>query len=505
MKKICILFSVFLLIPTLVSAEEDNLSLTVYSSADPAGFNPKQYVAQQRAGYNPHYITNVPGFGVVKEGRKIDLKAGINKIRFEDVAQHVDPTTVSFVDLGDKTTKILEQNFEFDLLNSAKLLDKYTNKKIELVYYRGAEGVEDIIKGTLLSSRDHKLILQTAKGIQILNQSGNIRLGKLPGGLITKPALVWKLRTKNSGKHNVRTTYQTDGITWRADYNLVLSDDEKSADINSWVSLLNLTGKSFKNTQLKLIAGDVQRVQPNQHRNMRYAAKASMEMRDQSVAFKEKSFFEYHLYTLPRKTDVLSNATQQITLFEPASDVGVEKVLVYYGNQGVYYGYGSPATDRHLGNQSNKKVDVYIRFENEKENQLGIPFPAGKVRVYKEDKDDNTLEFVGEDIIDHTPKDETILVRIGSSFDVVGERTQTDFFIDNNRDTIEESFKIIVKNHKDKDQKVIIKENLFRWVNWKLIEKSDKYKKIDSRTIHFPVTVPANGERIVTYRVKYTW
>jgi hypothetical protein len=223
--------------------------------------------------------------------------------------------------------------------------------------------------------------------------------------------------------------------------------------------------------------------------------------------FQEKSFFEYHLYTLPRRTDVLDNTTQQLTLFPTARGVKTEKVLVYYGlPDAAHWGFfPNPRTERELGSQSNPKVDVYVRFKNSKDNRMGMPLPKGKVRVYKQDDADGTLEFIGEDLIDHTPKDEKVLVKMGQAFDVVGERTQTDFKIDTARHWMDDSYKITLKNHKDAAVKVIVKENLYRWTNWEIAAKSDPFTKVDARTIHFEVDVPANGEMVVTYTAHYTW
>ena len=313
------------------------------------------------------------------------------------------------------------------------------------------------------------------------------------------------MNTNAPGERRVRTTYQTRGLTWRSDYNIVLNATDTKADIGAWVTLMNLSGASYSNARLKLVAGDVQRIQsrpPAPSRRLR-AAEAAMD----SGGFQEKSFFEYHLYTLPRRTDIPVNSTQQIALFPTAHDVGVEKVMVYYGlPQGAHWGYaGQPHQDRNFGNQSNKKVDVYLRFDNAKSNQMGMPLPKGKVRVYKRDDADGTLEFVGEDLIDHTPRDETVRVKLGQAFDVVGERTQTDFDVNTGRKVLHETFRIQVRNHKDEPVDVIVREVLYRWTNWELVERSDDYEKIDSRTIHFPVTVPARGEKTVTYRVRYTW
>ena len=223
--------------------------------------------------------------------------------------------------------------------------------------------------------------------------------------------------------------------------------------------------------------------------------------------FVQKPFFEYHLYSLPTRVDVAANSTQQIALFPTVKNFKVEKLLVYYGlPEAAYWGYyGTPQTDRNYGSGSNKKLDVYIQFKNEEKNKLGFPLPKGKVRVYKQDDADQNLEFIGEDLIDHTARDEKVLVKLGQSFDVVGERTQNDYSIDLNAHRIQESFKILLKNHKDEPQRVIVKENLYRWVNWEITAKSDPFEKTDSRTVHFTVDVPARGEKTVTYTARYSW
>lgn len=494
--------------PAQTSANDaDGPSITVYSSADPAGFDPQQFIAQQRGGYNPNSAWQVPGFGVVKEIRRVNLAAGMNSLPFTDVAQFIDPTTVSFVDLTDPTgTHVLEQNFEFDLVNSEKLLDKYLDKPISVVVVSGDK--TETISGTLLSASQGTIVLKTDAGLRIVNGMGqSVMLGALPDGLRTRPTLIWKVSADKEGEHSIRTTYQTAGITWRADYTLVMNADDTKADIGAWVSLLNLSGAAYKNAKLKLIAGDVQRIQPQQRYNAPMA-RGGMEMKfaEADMGFQEKSFFEYHLYTLPRRTDIPMNTTQQITLFPTANDVGVEKLMVYYGlPDSSHWVFADPAADRNLGTQSNKKLDVYVRFKNEEANHLGKPLPKGKFRVYKEDDADGTLEFIGEDLIDHTSKDEEVLIKLGQAFDVVGERVQTDFQMDSNRKMMTESIRINLRNHKTTPQKVIVKENLYRWTTWDITAKSDEFEKVDARTIHFDVIVPADGEKTVTYTVKYNW
>lgn len=491
-----------------VAADDEGPAVTVYSSADPAGFDPQQFIAQQRQGFNPMFAWQVPGFGVVKEARTVTLKSGVNELRFTDVAQFIDPTTVSFLDLTTPdATNVMEQNFQFDLVSPDKVMEKYIDREISVILTHG--DVSETVKGTLLSATQGQLVLNTSNGVRILSGQGQqVQLGELPGGLITRPTLVWKVSADEAGEHVVRTTYQTGGITWRADYNMLLNPEDTKADVGAWVTLMNLSGAAYKNARLKLIAGDVQRIAPEQPRfgGLGGGRMEAMAMKD-SEGFEEKSFFEYHLYTLPRRTYILSNTTQQITLFPTARDVSVEKVLVYYGlPMGAYWSFtAQPNLDRGLGGQSNPKVDVYVRFKNDKKSNMGMPLPKGKVRVYKKDDADGTLEFIGEDLIDHTPKDEKVLIKLGQAFDVVGERTQTDFNMDSGRKTMTESFRIQIRNHKNADQKVIIKENLYRWTTWEISKSSDEFQKIDARTIHLEVVVPAEGEKTVDYTVRYTW
>ncbi|MCG3133510.1 MAG: hypothetical protein HMLKMBBP_00688 [Planctomycetes bacterium] len=489
-----------------LAADEEGTSLTVYSSADPAGFDPQQFVQMQRQGWDTSWVASVPGFGVVKEVRKVPVAAGVHDLSFTDVAQFIDPTTVSFSDLTDPRTAVLEQNFQFDLVSPSKLVEKYVDREITHETLKDGQVVASV-KGKVLSANQGMVVLQAPDGIRFLSaMDPGIRLPSLPEGLLTKPTLVWKLSAEQAGDHKVRTTYQTNGMTWRADYNVVLSGDDTKADISAWVSLLNLSGASFKDTKLKLVAGDVQRIRAEPEWGVERELRDAKAEGGASHGFEEKSFFEYHLYTLPRKTDVLQNSTQQITLFPAATGVDVEKLLVYYGAaESLHWNFGSPQTDRDLRPSGNPKLDVYVRFRNEKANRMGMPLPKGKVRVYKQDDADGTLEFVGEDLIDHTPRDEKVLVKLGQAFDVVGERTQTDFQSNRGRKEMTETFRITLRNHKDAAQKVLVKENLYRWHGWEITAKSDEFTKIDSRTIHFDVTVPPHGEKQVTYTVRYTW
>lgn len=505
-----VLASILLSGSTSATIADDNAansgpSITIYSSADPAGFDPQRFIAQERRGNGADFAWQVPGFGVVKDIRTVQLQSGINELAFEDVAQFIDPTTVSFVDLTHpQNTSVLEQNFRFDLVSQEKLLEKYIDSEIGV--YVPSGNSSEYVTGTLMSAAGGSLVINTEAGLRIVNGYGSsIQLGDTPEGLITRPTLVWKINTDQAGDHKIRTTYQTGGLTWRCDYNLIVNETDTMADIGAWVTLMNLSGIAYQDAKLKLIAGDVQRVQPQIQRRSR-SARYKMEAMADAAGFEEKSFFEYHLYTLPRRTDILSNTTQQITLFPTARDVKVEKSLVYYGQpQGSYWRGSSPLSQRELGTDSNKKVDVYLQFKNEEANRMGRPLPKGKVRVYKRDDADGTLEFIGEDLIDHTARNETVLIKLGEAFDVVGERVQTDYDYNQARKTIVETFKITVRNRKTEPQKVVIRESLYRWSNWEITRKSADFEKVDARTIHFPVEVPADDEVTVTYTVRYSW
>lgn len=497
---------------TATKPAEGNFALTIYSTADPATFDPQQ-LAQQRLA-NPYnaWQFKLPGYGVVREVRSIDLKQGVNTVRFSNVASGIDPTTVAFQSLTAPDTAVLEQNYEYDVVSAAKLLEKYLGKSIVISRKASPDvtrPVEDI-EGKLLSADPSNLVLQPEAGdVMVIsrNEITNIRLSKQETGLITKPTLVWKVDSEKAGAHDAQVTYQTDGLTWRADYNIVVNKDDTAADIGAWVSILNESGASYPDAKLKLVAGDVQRIQPPGD----IYAGAGMAMQSMAkradTGFKEKSFFEYHLYTLGRTTSLVNNSTKQIELFPNKSNVPVNKTFVYYGlpSQMRYWIAPEPNPDRNLGTQSNKKVDIYLLIKNSEQNGMGIPLPAGRLRVYKKDEADAANEFIGEDVIQHTPKDEEVLVKLGSAFDVVGERKQTDFNANYDGHVITESFEIVIRNHKKEAVKVIIKENLFRWTNWEITKSSDKWEKQDYRTIHIPVEVPPDGEKKVTYSVKYTW
>ena len=481
-------------------------TITIYSSADPAAFNPQQWVFNQRIGYNYVDPSQIPGFGVVKEVREMNLKAGLNHLDFTNVAALIDPTSVSFQDLTVPQTSVWDQRFKFDLVNSQKILSKYLGHTITLFAQAGLRGVKQI-RGKLLHA-GNSLVVQTDHGLRILNAANlqQIHLGKLPRGLMTKPTLEWLVDAPVGGKQKILTSYQTKGLTWIADYNLVLNSTNTAAGLSAWVTILNLSGKTYRHAHLKLIAGNVHRVQQPQPLLM--MARAGAEQLQNAVpAFKEKAFFEYHMYTLPRRTTIHQNSTQQIALFPTKPYIAVQKEFIYSGQNNPWWGYyGGPNLLRNNGIESTGEVGVYVRFNNSRKNSLGIPFPKGKMRVYQEDPADGTLEFLGEDLIHNTPADEPVMVKVGKAFDIVGKRVQTNFKLNNAGKTLQETFQITLDNHGKTAVHILVQQYLWRWNNWKIVKNSDKFKKLNSREIEFPIDVPGhNGKKVITYTVRYNW
>jgi hypothetical protein len=485
-----------LALPFSVAAET---AITLYSSAQPGTLDPRVF----REGGEG---AAVPGYALVREEREFELAAGRNRLRVADIPALVDPTTVSFGSVTDpKGTRVVEQSFEFDLTSTAKLLSRFLEREITVDQVRGS-GVE-AVSGTLVGTQGGLILRQADGTLRVVENHAGIRLPSLPGGLISKPTLVWDLDAAKAGRHQARFTYQTGGMTWWADYNLTYSEGGAAGcrlDVAAWVTLVNQSGAEYRDARLKLIAGDVQRAQPRAQPTVLMAPAARAAPKEEGFA--EKSFFEYHLYTLGRTTSLPNNSTKQIELFPTASGVGCEKALVYQGQAAGYMPYAAPMTDRNFGTQSNRKVDVYLRVRNAAANGLGVPLPGGRLRVSKLDPADRSLEFIGEDVIGHTARDETVQVKLGSAFDVVGERRSTDFRLDTNARWMEEDVEVRVRNQKpDEEAQVIVKETMYRWSAWNVLRKSHEFTKEDARTLHFPLKVAPKAEALVRYTVRYTW
>ncbi len=415
--------------------------------------------------------------GVVKDTRNINLKSGLSQVAITDVAKLIDPTSVHIKFNG----QVLEQNYQYDLVSLSKILQKYIDKNVQLV-----NESNELVEGKLLSSFGGQLVLERKEGglVMLPNlEKYRFNVGSLPEGLITKPTLVWQLNSNKSGNQDVEISYQTQGMNWHAEYVVVLNKDDTKLDLNSWVSIDNNSGSTYKNAKLKLVAGDVNRVQNN--RPM-YKGREQVELMSRADAaapqFEEKDFFEYHIYNLQRPTTLADSETKQIALFE-AQNVDAKKKYLY----------------RSQGYNASGKVNVIVEFQNKEDQNLGVPMPKGKVRVYKSDGE--SIEFIGEDLVDHTPKNETIKLKIGDAFDVLAEESQTEHKRITDR-VYEQTYEVKIKNRKK--EKVVVEVERYLGLNWEILSSSIEYKKNNAQSITFQVPVKDDGETILKYKVRYT-
>ncbi len=488
---VCVLAASHISINAYAEEKPDAISLTIYSKATPGSISPDTYrpIAGQDRGYG--IGMSVPGYAVVRQERAITLEKERSVVSFPAVAAYIDPTTVSLTSLSyPKDTHVVEQNYLFDLVSRQALLEKYIDKSITVEYSSG-DSIETV-EGTLLSTFGGLIIRDSSNKIHTLERYDRIRFPELPGGLLTKPTLLWDIVTGHPGKHDVRLTYQTSGITWWADYNITYSDGKNAnsgvLDLNSWVSIINQSGASYNEAKLKLMAGDVQRAAPAPAPMMYKAMREDAMVMAGAAApgFQEKAFFEYHLYTLGRPATLPDNSTKQLELFPAAHGIQAKKELVFNANRG-------------------SKVAVYLSFKNSKENQLGVPLPSGRIRVNKLDEADKSLEFIGEDIIDHTAKDEDVRIKLGDAFDVVGERKQTKYNVDNDRKQIDEEIAITLRNRKDEAVTVTVEEALRPYATISITQSSHEYTKKNASMIEFSVPLKKGEEKTITYSANYRW
>ena len=440
---------------------------------------------------------------LVSETRAVPLESGLNEVVYTDVAAQIDPTSVSFRSLTDPAgTTVLEQNFEYDIVDSWKLLEKYVDQEIVVETQDS-----NVYQGTLLSGTDN-IILQSDDGAVVMlsrDQIRNINFPALPDGLRTRPSLVWLIDADQAGDHQTSVTYITNGIDWHADYVMLLNEASTAFDLNGWVTLDNRSGAAYTDAKLKLVAGDVNIA--TQQPQIRYDMAMEMAAAAPAPAVSQREFFEYHLYEVERPVTVKDNQTKQIE-FVTGSDVPMTKFYVYNGTYaqyipGAYYddpGYGADT--------GNTDVAVMLEFRTDAESNLETQLPAGRIRIYQEDVDGSPL-LVGEDNIDHTPKDETVRLSVGNAFDIKGERVQTDY--ERLGDSgAEETYRITLRNHKDEAVEVRVVENLFRGIDWEIIDQtvngdSVEYAKLDSNTLEWRVPVAADGEAELVYTVRYLW
>ena len=435
-------------------------------------------------------------FAVVRESRQMSFEKGLNTAKFTDVASAIDPTSVNFRCLSAPgAVSVLEQNYEYDLVNTDSLLKRYIDKNVTVALKGSGADTGRKSTGLLMASMGDSLILKSqANDIEILDKNSveEISLKEMPDDLVTRPTLVWLADAKEKGDQLCQVTYTTGQISWNADYSAVLNADETKIDFTGWVTIENKSGATYKDSTIKLIAGDVRRVvEPQRPREaMLYEVQSA---KAPTQAFEEKAFMEYHLYTLGRKSTINNNQVKQIEFITPALGVPVKKLYIYERGQQQMYGRG----------QQSSKVQIKLEFENTKENNLGIALPKGKVRVFKKDPADESLEFVGEDTIDHTPSKEKLLLYIGNAFDVVAEYTPVDS--QHERRMTRETHKIELRNRKAEAITVFVDEKFPQWVNWTIDKSTHKYEKRDANTARFEVKLEADSVVTVQYTATQTW
>lgn len=420
---------------------------------------------------------------LVKDRRQLDIPAGIGNLDFTDVSSLIDPTSVKFRSISIPAVKVLEQNYEYDVVSSEKLLQKYLGQKISVATLKG-----ETIEGYLLSAEGNLLISSLPSGGQVkmisTGQIQTISFPELPGGLVIRPTLVWMVQNPDkAGPQQVEVTYLTGGLSWKADYVAIINANDDKVDLVGWVTLDNKSGATYTDARLKLVAGDVNRVQDEDNLRTKFLEE-KVDAAPQSAGFQEQSFFEYHMYTLGRTTTVKNNQTKQVELLT-ANSVQAKKRFIYDG-----------AVDP-------KKVKVTLEVKNTKENNLGIPLPKGRIRVQKADSE-GSLQFIGEDAIDHTPKDETLSVFLGNAFDITGERIATN--VSEPKDHVrEETYKITLRNHKKEKATITVVEHLNYWTDWEIIKKDHVFTKTEAGKVEFNVIIPADGEETINYTVRYKW
>lgn len=409
---------------------------------------------------------------LVRDVREMGFQKGNSELLFRDVAARIDQSSVHFKSNG---VTLLEQNFDFDLVSPEKLLEKYVDETIEVVNEKG-----DVVTGKLLTSSGSTIVLQTNDGSLrslLMESIQEVRYPNLPSGLITRPTLRWLVNAPNGGNQEAEVSYLTGGMNWNADYVAVI-DESNKADLSAWVTLNNMSGASYMDAKLKLIAGEVHRAQaPMQKYNdmMRVETLAM----DGGSQFSEKSFFEYHLYTLERQTDLLDNQTKQVSLF-PNAIVQTKRIYEYDYSR------------------NNDKVSVSLEFLNSKDNQLGIPLPAGRVRVFQKDTD-GSQEFIGEDNLDHTPRDEKVRVTIGNAFDIAVERAQKDYRQISDR-VYEQDIEVKLRNRKNEAVTVVVVEH--SWGDWSVTKSSLPLRKVNANQFEFDVAAAPDKEIVLTYTIR---
>jgi len=450
-------------------------------------------------------------FAVVRDTVPLDLKSGVNNVRYADATARVEPDSVILRDpAGNHSLQIWEQNYRNDPVTQELLLSLFEGKMVDFETLRLKDNtqVREITPGKIIRSGyvpgggSEQPIIEVNGKLQF-TLPGTPLFPDLGDDTVLKPTLNWLLQSDKPGKFDAEVSYITGGFTWEADYNLVSPEKGDTVDLIGWVTMNNQSGKTFRDAKIKLMAGDVNKIQPAGRAFLSGMRTKTMNMAmADEAAVTEKAFDEFHLYSLARTTTLLDRETKQVE-FVRATDVKAPTIYVYDGSSDYRF-YGGLNYNQDFGREGNKKVRVMREFVNAETNHLGIALPKGKLRFYRRDAD-GQMEFVGEDMIDHTPRNETIRVTTGNSFDLVGERKQTNFRVDTGDKWLDETFEIKLRNRKPEPVEFRVVEHLYRWNNWEITAKSDDFKKADSQTIEFRVPVKPDEERTVTYTVHYSW
>jgi hypothetical protein len=432
---------------------------------------------------------------LVRDVREIHLQSGIAPLRFENVAANIMPATVHFRSLTDPAKLgVLEQNYEYDLLDQNSLLRKFLGRDLLVMHNEVQDNqVKWVLgKGTLISDNNGATVWKI--GDQIVTNAQPYSYPDVPADLYSHPTLIWTLENRGAGVQRVETSYLTGNMNWSADYVLTVSRDEKSADLDGWVTLVNNSGAAYENARLQLVAGNVHRDETPYRAKAAYLV-SQMATVDAAVpAFEQENFSEFHLYTLDRRTTIHDNESKQISLLA-GTNIPVEKYLQVEGQQNWY------RNPQGIGNPIPQPVKVFYRFKNDQKSNLGMPLPAGTVRVYQADSK-GALQFAGENSITHTPKDEQVRVYIGDAFDVVCERKQTDY----KRlgpDLAEFQYQITLRNHKDEPVNVEVREPVGG--DWEVLSENYKSTRLDATTIEFAIPVEKEGSATLDYRVRVKW
>ena len=438
------------------------------------------------------YNSNI---ALIRDVRQLTVPTGTFRLKFEDIAATVNPATVHFRSLTDpEKLSVIEQNYEYDLLEPAKLLHKYVGKEVTLVrsYMDNGTTKHEEVKATLLADNNGP-VWKIGNDIVTGIYGEGYRFPEVPANLFDRPTLLMSLDNSGSRKHQIEASYLASNLAWNADYVLTVAREDKAADLDGWVTLSNNSGTAFHNARLQLVAGDLNRL-PQGNMQARDEARVMKSLAAAPAQFQQENFSEYHLYTLGRRTSVEDKETKQISLLQ-GSGVPVEKLFVVNGQSFYYHNYQNP------GSPQKDPVMVYYKFKNEEKSGLGMPLPAGNVRVYQKDSKGGIL-FIGEDRIDHTPKDESITVHIGNAFDIIAEHKQTDFKkIATN--VYEMEFEITLRNHKDSAITVQVNEPIGG--TWEMVSSTYKFNKTAAFAAQFQVPVEKNATAVLKYRVHVTY